>query len=479
MECPSPRKIAGWGSQDRYQQFGLGGDPFYFAQKWDTKDLQPVHKKTIRKVNFYPQEGVTYGVYIKQGNREYEESFTQLKSGKINSVTLKTPFVIDAKQDLLVAIHVISYANNTYPACSDEGPAVDGKGNLYSLDGKKWETFSDDELDANVVLSIVISAEEGEIIADKAHPYSLEVISHIGENTFTYDPSSLSWSIEDPTVCKIENGILTGIKNGTTNITGSIGNFSGNMKVTVEIPESPKIPADDFSGWTTKSISSITDATVTPSGNNQAILGFTYKTGRLPYVEMDKAITLYSIPDTLRMLINSEIPVSKIQIACKANGDKEQYFEYEGITVNEDYLISIPLSDITGKNNRGGFPVYLNYIKFYINTTGTNSGQAYKIHIKEFSLVYNGIESGIDETVAGNKNMVVYPNPITGNTLFLQGENIVPGSLIRIYDRVGALILEQLLDETGIVNIGDQQPGVYIVNVQNELGTHVCKIVIQ
>ena len=50
--------------------------------------------------------------------------------------------------------------------------------------------------------------------------------------------------------------------------------------------------------------------------------------------------------------------------------------------------------------------------------------------------------------------MVVYPNPITGNTLFLQGENIVPGSLIRIYDRVGALILEQLLDETGIVNIG-------------------------
>ena len=95
--------------------------------------------------------------------------------------------------------------------------------------------------------------KNSEIIADKAHPYSLEVISHIGENTFTYDPSSLSWSIEDPTVCKIENGILTGIKNGTTNITGSIGNFSGNMKVTVEIPESPKIPADDFSGWTTKS----------------------------------------------------------------------------------------------------------------------------------------------------------------------------------------------------------------------------------
>lgn len=46
--------------------------------------------------------------------------------------------------------------------------------------------------------------KNSEIIADKAHPYSLEVISHIGENTFTYDPSSLSWSIEDPTVCKLK-----------------------------------------------------------------------------------------------------------------------------------------------------------------------------------------------------------------------------------------------------------------------------------
>ena len=57
------------------------------------------------------------------------------------------------------------------------------------------------------------------------------------------------------------------------------------MKVTVEIPESPK-PADDFSGWTTKSISSITDA-VTPSGNNQAI-GIHLQNRTTPYVEMDK-----------------------------------------------------------------------------------------------------------------------------------------------------------------------------------------------
>ena len=317
------------------------------------------------------------------------------------------------------------------------------------------------------------------VILDGYEEYPIEISAIIDDKEFVLNPSTPQWEVADPEICGISNGVLSGLKNGVTTVTGKLDDFTGSLKVKVEIPESPKIPADDFSGWTTKSISSITDAAVTPSGNNQAILGFTYKTGRLPYVEMDKAITLYSIPDTLRMLINSEIPVSKIQIACKANGDKEQYLEYEGITVNEDYLISIPLSDITGENNRGGFPVSLNYIKFYINTTGTISGQAYKIHIKEFSLVYNGIESGIDETVAGNKNMVVYPNPITGNTLFLQGENIVPGSLIRIYDRVGALILEQLLDETGIVNIGDQQPGVYIVNVQNELGTHVCKIVIQ
>ena len=65
---------------------------------------------------------------------------------------------------LLVAIHVDKLCQLTHTRHAPmKAPQSTEKGNLYSLDGKKWETFSDDELDANVVLSIVISAEEGEL----------------------------------------------------------------------------------------------------------------------------------------------------------------------------------------------------------------------------------------------------------------------------------------------------------------------------
>lgn len=323
-----------------------------------------------------------------------------------------------------------------------------------------------------------ITMKNSAVIADKAHPYPIEVISTIGENTYTYDPSSLTWSIDDPTVCRIDEGVLTGIQNGETCITGSIGDFSGSTKVKVEIPESPRIPADDFTGWTTKAISAITDAVVSPAGEGAGTLAFTYNSGRQPYVEMDKSVTLYSIPDTIRLLINSEIPLSKVQIACSANGGKEQYFEYEGMEVGSDYLIAIPSEQITGENNRGGFPITFNYIKFYIGTGGTTGGTAYRIHLKEFTLVYDGVESGIEPTT-GNHSLTLYPNPVTDGTFYLEGEAITPGTTVRIYDRSGALVSEQELDRPGAVATGSLAPDVYIVTVQTAQGTFVNKIVVQ
>ena len=323
-----------------------------------------------------------------------------------------------------------------------------------------------------------IAMKNSAVIADKAHPYAIEVVSTIGENTYTYDPSSLSWNIDDPTICQIDGGVLTGIQNGQTRITGSIGNFSGAMDVTVEIPQSSRIPADDFSGWTTKAISAITDATVASAGNGSGTLAFTYKSGRQPYVEMDKEVTLYSIPDTIRLLIHSDIPLSKVQIAVKAKNNSTQYLEYEGMEVNSDYLIAIPSTQITGKNNRGGFPITVSFIKFYINASGSTSGQAYQINLKEFNLVYDEVVSGIEPTT-GDHTLALYPNPVTDGTLYLAGEAITPGSLVRIYDRSGALVLEQPIDRPGAIDTGRLAPDVYIVTVQTTQETLVNKIVVQ
>lgn len=152
-----------WGTQATVYQFGFGGDPFYYGQRWEPTDLKPIHKKTITDVLFIPAESASYAIYIKQGDREYRQDVIDPIPVKSNRITLREPFVIDSDQELIVATHIKEYDKSVYPAFANGGPATYGKGNIYSMDGKTWEMLAKDELDADFILSVVVSSEEGEL----------------------------------------------------------------------------------------------------------------------------------------------------------------------------------------------------------------------------------------------------------------------------------------------------------------------------
>lgn len=162
-KAPLYQQTVGWGDQSIAYQIGYNGEPFYYGQKWDTKDLEPIHKKRLTTVHFVPMSHVPYAIYIKQGNRIYEEDLSDLDPLKTNAIQLNEPFVIDAHQDLLVAIRVKSYDKTIYPAFTDAGRAIDGKGNMISTDGKTWNTLPTDQLDANFVVSFTVTSESGEL----------------------------------------------------------------------------------------------------------------------------------------------------------------------------------------------------------------------------------------------------------------------------------------------------------------------------
>lgn len=159
---PIYKQIIGWGSQEAAYVIGLQGEPFYAGQRWEAKELEAIDTKTIISVNFLPVAGPNYSVYIMQGDRKYEQDVTSYDPYEICSVLLKTPFTIDANEDLIVALHVKKYNNTTYPVHIDEGPAIDRKGNLISENGKTWELLPSN-IDHNIVLSATVSSEEGKI----------------------------------------------------------------------------------------------------------------------------------------------------------------------------------------------------------------------------------------------------------------------------------------------------------------------------
>ena len=142
--------------------------PFYYGQLWAASEIEPLHKKTIKAVQFYPIDKNSYEVYISQGDRTYRQPIddSSLKPSRLNTINLKTPFVIDGSKSIIVSIYV-SRVTTDYPAVGDDGPAINGKGNICSTDGKEWVRFNEGEepgeYDYNFIIAAVVSSESDDL----------------------------------------------------------------------------------------------------------------------------------------------------------------------------------------------------------------------------------------------------------------------------------------------------------------------------
>lgn len=129
----------------------------------------PLHLKTITAVKFIPIQNNTYEIYIVQGNRSYRQKIVDVTYRRTNTIKLTTPFVINGTQPLTVAIYVseLSASSTNYPAVCDQGPAIDGKGDLYSYDGKMWKTLHSGpdahKFNFNFFIAAVVSSKSGEL----------------------------------------------------------------------------------------------------------------------------------------------------------------------------------------------------------------------------------------------------------------------------------------------------------------------------
>lgn len=161
-----------WGTMDATYMVGLENKtPFYYGQKWLPDEISPLNEKSIKAVQFIPINGNDYEIYISQGARSYTQRIntSSLVLQDFNTIELETPFVIDGSKSLIVSIHT-SFVATEYPAVCDNGPAVDNKGNVYSVDGNEWMTFYDEEnpdkYNYNFIVTAIISSESGVVPAD-------------------------------------------------------------------------------------------------------------------------------------------------------------------------------------------------------------------------------------------------------------------------------------------------------------------------
>ena len=159
-----------WGESSAVYQVKLNGNStFYFGQTWSKSEIQPFHKRTMTAVKFVPIRNNTYEIVIVQGNRTYRQAVSNTVAGRTNTIELTTPFVINGAENLIVSFQVVKVSTSAddYPAVCDGGPAVQGKGNIYSLDGQNWKNLYDEnrpnEFNYNFFIAAVVSSVEKDI----------------------------------------------------------------------------------------------------------------------------------------------------------------------------------------------------------------------------------------------------------------------------------------------------------------------------
>ncbi len=223
--------------------------------------------------------------------------------------------------------------------------------------------------------------------------YEIEINGNVDGKEFTFLPSSVEWSVADPTICEInENGILIGLADGSTDITGILGNSTLHMNVQVQTVDKTPLCWEDMieveNRWILKTTSSNWN-TAFYNVNGQAELYLNYTSGRQPHITLEADTILYSTPKglELRMIPEGEL-IEKITIALKANNAKSALNhnfidiaagQTNSLYVNLDHLFSVT-------NDPAIYPITLDFIKFTLNAKAAK--QEYHMPIEGIFLHY-------------------------------------------------------------------------------------------
>jgi hypothetical protein len=114
------------------------------ASRWGTAQLDDFVNASLTQIAFFPlEEKATYKVRAWQGSGADSLLIDQLvitpQIDAWNYITLDNPVLIDITQELWVGYHF--YSETGTPAGVDDGPAIDGYGNMIKNDGSQWQSL--------------------------------------------------------------------------------------------------------------------------------------------------------------------------------------------------------------------------------------------------------------------------------------------------------------------------------------------------
>ncbi|MCC8177344.1 MAG: phosphodiester glycosidase family protein [Bacteroidales bacterium] len=254
------------------------------------------------------------------------------------------------------------------------------------------------------VFNAPVSIRIHNIVLDGTRTYTMEVTSTVDGTTFEFDPTTITWTIDDPEIATLDsNGLLTGLRNGVTTIHATLGEYTDEATVNVEIPEAQYMAVTDYADWTLKG-SSAKDLSMDDNGLISLTLSSTARAGGS--VTMTKEAKLYSLPEHLWLEFEASCPVSTVTadvrtpLSTRTNA-VDLTNDGNDFAANTPYRVEFPLDGFGDMDDLISFPLTLNSLKFtFPKSTDYNGAQT--ITFKALETEYSHF-SGIESVVAGSE----------------------------------------------------------------------------
>ena len=326
--------------------------------------------------------------------------------------------------------------SNVVLSCAPETGYITDDGYFVCLgSGVLTAQFGNATLPIDIVLVDAVSPKLrlDSVIVSTGWDYPIEINGELDNKQFEMLPSAFDWTIDDPTVCHVENGIVKGLKNGRTTVHGTIGDITLHLIVNVQAPEHTPYLWENLisieNRWTLKTTSSAWKTNFNANADGLAELYVNYNGGRAPHVTLDADSALYSTPHALELRFTPQGNlIEKVIISMKRAGDNSTY-PYTAQELVPDELNSVyvdfnTLFDV--ENDHAIYPITLETIKFSINAKAEK--QEYRIPIEGIYLHYAGlpdqpshVENILQEETANkvlhNGQLIIIKNNKTYNIL--------------------------------------------------------------
>ena len=317
-----------------------------------------------------------------------------------------------------------------------------------------------------------------QIMLDTYKDYTIDVYGVVRGADVTIDNAAFTWETSDASIVTVdEAGNVKGISNGKATIKGTVGSFSKEIGVTVEIPTKHYQDITSYDGWTIE-VSNLSGQSISPMERGGFAIDYTADASRKIYLTIAKDVNSWSRPDSLIVEVNpgtSSWKALTINFADYRTPDELVSYEFApNLMANAVNRISIPMSEIVDINDMSTYP--LTFKNLYV-VLSDSKGSSHHVEINKLAWVYNVIPADASsvENIENDKiDLVLSPNPV------LAGEDVKLNVSKAVEYTVSAMSGAVVNQGKGVeISTAGLSSGVYLVTVKTMGGLITSKLIVK